>query len=177
MSLSAIKLIPMKKIFILSLLFIITANLFAGEVDKATVKTVAINFYYERIMQFEPGAHSNVKINEIFQIKEDAITLIYVFNISGGGFVLVSGVDHVRPVPGYSLSGKYSDIGQPPQFMDLLDQYKKQIYPNLSSKVSLLKFSTQQQFSLYNIQQFLYRPEVRQATRGFSKCLCLRWSV
>ncbi len=127
MSLFAIKLNPMKKIYTLSLLLLLSPTLFAGQIDKATAKTVARNFYYERINQFEPIAHSIVKINEIFQIKEDAITLMYVFNISGGGFVIVSGVDQVRPVPGYSLSGKYSDIGQPPQFMDLLDQYKKQI--------------------------------------------------
>ena len=60
---SAIKLSTMKKIYTLSLLLILSPTLFAGQIDKATAKTVARNFYYERINQFEPIAHSIVKIN------------------------------------------------------------------------------------------------------------------
>ncbi|RLD77734.1 MAG: hypothetical protein DRJ15_12965, partial [Bacteroidetes bacterium] len=117
----------MKKLFILSTLFLCTITILANKIDKTTAKKIATNFFYERINQFSQMDYDAVRPAETFELKNEDKTLIYVVNMSNAGFVLVSAYDNVRPVPGYSLSGKYTDIDLPPQFAALLEQYKLQI--------------------------------------------------
>jgi len=117
----------MKKFLFLLLFVCISSILIGGEIDKSTAEKIATNFFYERIQQYEPAAYSQIKASETFGLKLNGTTLLYAVNIGSEGFVLVSTFDNVRPVPGYSLSGRYTDIDLPGQFADLLEQYKLQI--------------------------------------------------
>ncbi|MBE9484618.1 MAG: C10 family peptidase [Bacteroidetes bacterium] len=117
----------MKKLFILSTLFLCTITILANKIDKTTAKKIATNFFYERINQFSQMDYDAVRPAETFELKNENKTLIYVVNMSNAGFVLVSAYDNVRPVPGYSLSGKYTNTNLPPQFAALLEQYKLQV--------------------------------------------------
>ena len=117
----------MKRLSTFLLLAVCASILFAGKIDKATALKVATNFFYERINQYESTAHWDIIMEDILLIEENGTMLVYVINIYRGGFVMVSAVDNVRPVIGYALEGRYSEIGQPPQFSDWLEQYKLQI--------------------------------------------------
>lgn len=117
----------MKKILSLILLLSTASILFAGNIDKATAIKVAMNFYYERANQFEETNHWDIIPDGVYELQYKGETRIYAVNIYKGGFVLISASDKVRPVAGYSLHGRYSDQGQPPQMAELLELYKMQI--------------------------------------------------
>jgi len=54
----------------------------------------------------------------------------YVFNVdetAGGGFVIVSGDDAVKPVLGYSDNGNYDENNLPPNFAAWMNELQRQI--------------------------------------------------
>ena len=51
----------------------------------------------------------------------------YIFNIKGGGFVIVSGEDHATPVLGYSDKGQIDVVNMPDPLKGLLGGYKEDI--------------------------------------------------
>ncbi len=116
----------MKKILLVISFLAVASLLFAGEIDKSTAKKVAVNFFYERIDQSKTD-YSNLASDEVYSLNLNGKTMIYAINISRGGFVLVSANDKLRPVAGYSLTGRYTNLGLPPQLEDLIHQYKLQI--------------------------------------------------
>lgn len=117
----------MKKVLSLILFLSIVTLVFAGNIDKATATKVAMNFYYERANQYEQTNHWDIIPDVVYELKYKGETMMYAVNIYKGGFVLVSASDKVRPVPGYSLNGSYSDIDQPPQLAELVELYKMQV--------------------------------------------------
>jgi len=124
----------MKKLIFVIPLLLITSLLFSGEMDKSTAKKVAINFFYERSGQ-PLASYASIKAAETHILKLDGETMIYAVNINEGGFVLVSATELVRPVAGYSLTGKYTDLGLPPQMEDLIHQYKLQIMEAIEHQI------------------------------------------
>lgn len=123
----------MKKLLFVISFLAVASILFAGEIDKSTAKKIAVNFFYERIDQSITD-YSDLASAEVYSLKLDGETMMYAINISSGGFVLVSADDRLRPVPGYSLTGRYTDIGLPPQLEDLIHQYKLQIKEAIESQ-------------------------------------------
>ena len=117
----------MKKLYILLSLTLFSFIIVANEIDRSAAKKVAVNFFYERISQYEHIDHSQISVSEVFELETDGQVLLYAVNIKGSGYVLVSTCNMVKPVAGYSLKGKYSGSGIPPQMQDLLTQYKRQI--------------------------------------------------
>ncbi|MEN8224666.1 MAG: C10 family peptidase [Bacteroidota bacterium] len=126
----------MKKISTLFLLCYFSLSILAGETDKGSAMKVAVNFYYERIHQYEAVSHHDISIKNTFALKENGAILIYAINIEDGGFVFVSGTDNVRPVIGYSLRGEYTGSGLPPQLSAWLQQYKLQIKYAIDEQVT-----------------------------------------
>lgn len=51
----------------------------------------------------------------------------YIFNIKGGGFIIVSGEDHATPVLGYSDKGQIDVVNMPDALKGLLGEYKEDI--------------------------------------------------
>ena len=116
------------KIIFLILIFsgIITSN-FAGKIELDDAKRVAINFYYERINQYQNINYKNILITDIKIEKIRETSVYYFFGINNTGFVIVSADDGVIPVLGYSFTGYSSKESQPPQLQDLLNIFKHQI--------------------------------------------------
>ncbi len=116
------------KIIFLILIFsgIITSN-FAGKIELDDAKRVAINFYYERINQYQNINYKNILITDVKIEKIRETTVYYLFGINNTGFVIVSADDGVIPVLGYSFTGYSSKESQPPQLQDLLNIFKHQI--------------------------------------------------
>ena len=65
--------------------------------------------------------------------------LYYIFNIKGGGFVIVSGEDHAIPVLGYSDKGQIDVVNMPEQLNALLEMYREDIEYLLTHKVNIPK--------------------------------------
>ncbi len=129
---------------------IIQAFSISQNVSKEEAQTVAKNFFFERINQYEPFKFEEVQIHNSFEIKEEGITSLYIYNLKPKGFVMVTGDKSCVPVPAYSLSGFYGDGNQPPQFKAWVKQYqdqikfaiKNQITPLASTVVSWNKLMT-----------------------------------
>ncbi len=125
----------MKRIIILSFLILCGISIFASEIDKATAKKVAVNFFYERVNQYSPTSYDAIATAEVSNLKFEGNTILYAINIYNGGYVIVSAYDEVRPVLGYSLNGRFAETGMPPQMKDLLEQYKLQINEAVSLQI------------------------------------------
>lgn len=118
-----------KKIFSIALIimtvFITTA--FAKQVDLTTAKKVGLNFYYERVNQYHNIPFNNLMIKETFLVFYNGRQVYWVFNLEDTGYVIVSADDAVTPVLAYSFDGIYSEENQPPQFINWVEGYAKQI--------------------------------------------------
>ncbi len=117
----------MKNLFTLALLLFSLSILNAGEIDKTTAEKVAKNFFYERINQFSATDYDAVKTSEVIQLTIEGEPMLFAVNMSNAGYVLVSSHDKVRPVAGYSLTGRFTGEGLPPQLAELIEIYKLQV--------------------------------------------------
>jgi len=112
----------MKKLFLLSILALMSLVFYAKEIPQDVAQLVAKNFLYEQ---------TGVSQNEI-KISADVLStnktpLIYVFNIDRGGFVLVSADDLYKPVIAYSLVNKFDTENMPENVAWLISLYEKDI--------------------------------------------------
>jgi len=116
-----------KSSLILSLivLFFGFNSVYAKKVEIATASQVAINCYVEN--SFTTLSEKSVSISNQFTITKNSYALYYVFNISTGGFVMVSADDAVTPILGYSFEGNYSDNNHSPEFDYWMNTYENQI--------------------------------------------------
>jgi hypothetical protein len=109
---------------------------FAGNVEIKTAKNVALNTFKENYSNLYGKDAGNVSITEEFTVSENSQNIYYVFNISSGGFVIVSADDIDFPVLGYSFESFYGAENQPPQFVYWMDLYKQQIINNAAMKLT-----------------------------------------
>ena len=124
------------------LLFVNPVN--AVEVDSITAKTVAWNFYLSRLTEsnlkkstllnneidltLAHVEHMDVSKKATWNPADQLKPLFYVFEANDNmGFIIISGDDRVIPVLGYSFTGGYSMLDQPPAFRDWMSNYKEQI--------------------------------------------------
>jgi hypothetical protein len=119
----------MKRIIILILLLIcFTLNYVrANPVDKQTATKVAYNFFLEH-RRISPVLQDGDFILDMpLQVNYKGKLAYYVFNVAGGGFVMVSASEKTVPIIGYSFEGNYGDTEMPCNFKAWIDQYCKQI--------------------------------------------------
>jgi len=100
-------------------------SVFAKTVEITKARQVAINCYVEN--SFTPLSEKSVSISDQFTITKNSYTVYYVFNITSGGFVMVSADDAVTPILGYSYEGYYSDKNHSPEFDYWMGTYEDQI--------------------------------------------------
>ncbi len=117
----------MKKTVLLTLLTVFTIALEANEINRSTAGKAAVNFFYERVNQFNTVDYRSIRPAEIHDLRQEGKTCLYAVNIEGGGFVLVSASDLLRPVAGYSLDGVFTGFGLPPQLEELIGLYMQQV--------------------------------------------------
>jgi len=115
----------------------------AKHVDKQTAMTVGKNFIQSSEM------FASLKSNLVLQLAyveiaadslpvEDSLALpyYYIFNVNDDkGFVIVSGDDHVIPILGYSLTGRYDSINVPPAAIEWLENYSNQIQYVIKNRI------------------------------------------
>lgn len=118
----------MKQLLSLLISFLlITSFAFGGKVTIDKAQKVGSNFYFERISQHQQLNFQDIKVKESFTEKFNGNAVYYIFNFVGNGYVIVSADDAVPPVLAYSFDGSFSTDNQPPQFVNWMEGYAKQI--------------------------------------------------
>ena len=91
---------------------------FAAPVDSLSAKNVAKEFVRAR--------HSERANRQVYRVNT-TFPHLFVFNVEGGGFVVVSGDDRTRPVLAYSETGSFGSAGMPEAFTAWLSRYEEQL--------------------------------------------------
>ncbi len=112
----------MKKVTPLIILLSISLFSFSQKVDISTATKVA-----QKVLQSEKPELIGKEFNRILPIGLDKDTLLYVFEYSDDGFVVVSGESSAPPVLGYCEYGKYEPANMPGGLLYLIDRYKYEI--------------------------------------------------
>lgn len=125
------------KIYLAILLFVFNSNLvYTQSVDIKTAEKVAIQFYFEQHNLFGGNLmHGEIQIMESFSIKEKDEIVLYVFNISPDGFVLVPSEKAIDPILGYSLNGDYNPDKVSLNFLSWLQTYKSRVSQIKENKI------------------------------------------
>jgi hypothetical protein len=97
------------KRFTLSLLLISFIGIaFAARVDLQDARTIALNAYYQKVnLYLKLVSFDDLQISENFDIQKDGETMLYAFNFSDLGFIIISADDAMTPVIGYSFESQY----------------------------------------------------------------------
>lgn len=109
-----------KRTFLLSLLVLLSASLYADNVSPEKAKAIAGRFF----SRFN-GSESVTQFN--VQTKSSPNPEYYIFNSPEGGFVIISGDDAISPVLGYSLVNNFNWLDVPPALVEWLEGIEKGI--------------------------------------------------
>ncbi len=120
----------MKKASFVLFLFLIFINLHASHVAFSDAKKAAVLFLMK---QTQRG--SGISFSDITEEQYEGTTCYYVFNFSGGGFVMMAADDAVTPVLGYSTQGRYDKNNIPPAAQFLYHEYCRQIKTIIDTRV------------------------------------------
>lgn len=118
----------MKRNCILTLLFVIAAftNIYAQNVNMERAKTLGEMFMKESTSIGLKRSVVSSTLSHVFK-SSDATPSVYVFNIDGGGFVVVSAEEKVKPILAYSTSGAFDVENMAPGFDFTLSSYNDEI--------------------------------------------------
>ncbi len=118
----------MKKRFVLSLLFVMSAftNIYAQNVDVDRAKRIGEMFVKESTSLGKERDVINSALSHTFK-SSDSTPSIYVFNVDGGGFVVVSAEEKVKPILAYSTNGSFDAENMAPGFNFTLTSYQDEI--------------------------------------------------
>jgi len=118
----------MKKIILFLFVSIFTISGFSKDVGLSDASKVAQNFYYLK------QAQSNLNFTYHQIVPDIAIKWgtvnnpdFYAFTLETGGFVIISGIDEIYPIIGYSLTNNFGKESQPEHYKSFLQSYADQI--------------------------------------------------
>ncbi len=173
----------MRKLLLLISLFVTTAVM-AGQVDQETAKQKAMAFATVKMglkaQKSLRATSSGVRKASNRAAERD---YLHVFNIDGGGYVIVSGDDRTEEILGYSLTGTFDANKIPDNMRGFLQEYvdgiqylddhnikvEKAAYSsNRATKASIAPLVKTQwdQWAPYNI----YCPQINDNERGLTGC-------
>lgn len=115
-----------KKLLLISLLFLHFYRVSADFVDLNTARKFAMNFYNEKSLQLERNVKSFASLKFISAKIAEAQVVYYIFN-SSSGFIIISADDNVFPVLAYSFEKPYSNENVSPEFQAWMKSYEVQI--------------------------------------------------
>jgi hypothetical protein len=106
------------KRFALSLLLLSFIGIsFAAKVELQDARTIARNAYYQKVnLYLNPVSLNDLQISEYFDVQKDGETMLYAFNFSDFGFIIISADDAMTPVIGYSFESQYIPSNLPDNF-------------------------------------------------------------
>ena len=118
----------MKKISLLTLVFVMlfVTNSYAQNVSIDRAEKIGELFVKESTSLGEVRNSINAVHSHTF-VSYDGTPSLYVFNIDGGGFVVVSAEEKVKPVLAYSEKGSFDMEGMAPGFSFTLSSYQDEI--------------------------------------------------
>lgn len=118
----------MKKNYLLILLFVVSmiTNTYAQNVDVDRAKKIGEMFVKESTSLGKERGLVTSTLSHTFRLS-DATPAIYVFNIDGGGFVVVSAEEKVKPILAYSTNGSFDADDMAPGFNFTLASYQDEI--------------------------------------------------
>ena len=112
---------------------IISCILMAAPVDLNKAQRVAGNIYAERS---NTGTMDGFNLRSVDIIDENAVNLIYVFQLESEGFILVAGDDRVQPMLAYSFESPFVMEDVPSNVSWMIDAYKKMVKSAIESDQS-----------------------------------------
>ncbi len=116
-----------RNILLLVFALVVSIVTYSKNIDKATTKKVAVNFFNNQKTTKKISQSDLVLVKELMV---DKIAVYQIFNVGDNdGFVIVSGSDKAKPVLAYSPKGKITreDLVQNPGFSFMLNHYKNEI--------------------------------------------------
>ena len=118
----------MKKNYLLILLFVfsIISNTYAQNVSLDRAKRIGEMFVKESTSLGKERDVINSALSHTFK-SSDSTPSIYVFNVDGGGFVVVSAEEKVKPILAYSTNGSFDVENMAPGFNFTLTSYQDEI--------------------------------------------------
>ncbi len=118
----------MKKNYLLILLFVfsIISNTYAQNVSFDRAKRIGEMFVKESTSLGKERDVINSALSHTFK-SSDSTPSIYVFNVDGGGFVVVSAEEKVKPILAYSTNGSFDVENMAPGFNFTLTSYQDEI--------------------------------------------------
>lgn len=119
----------MKILFTLSASFLIASMAYGKSVTMESARQVADNYFKQGSLL------KNLTIADAFSETFKGITTYYVFNYSGGGFVIVSADDAVIPILAESSTGYFDSIIINPSVKYWFDGYNQQIIDIITSNL------------------------------------------
>jgi len=118
----------MKRFLLGLLLFSLVSVMFAAHVELQDAKAIALNAYYQKLNTYYQNVNfSDLVIADYYVISQDGKDVIYAFNFSGFGYILIASEDAIEPVLGYTFDHPYSADNQPENFRGLIWEYGKHI--------------------------------------------------
>lgn len=117
---------------VLTLLTVASTYAVAGNVSVSAARATANSFVKSHGMS-SPGSIKAPAMSDFVlaytepSAKVPNANCYYIFNIKGGGFIIVSGEDHATPVLGYSDKGHIDILNLPDPLKCMLDDYKADI--------------------------------------------------
>ncbi|HRY33501.1 MAG TPA: C10 family peptidase [Bacteroidales bacterium] len=108
------------------LIVLFSSGLFAGEVSDKMATKAGMNFMAEKAQQYNFRDFSTDQCS-LQSIRKSGVLLYHIINFSGGGFIIISGQDVVRPVIAYSPDGRFDLQTSSPSTVYLMDGYGQEI--------------------------------------------------
>ncbi len=93
----------------------------AAPVDLNKAQRVAENIYAERS---NTGTIDGFNVRSVDILDENAVNLLYVFQLESEGFILVAGDDRVQPLLAYSFESNFILEDVPTNVAWMIDAYK-----------------------------------------------------
>lgn len=173
----------MRKLLLLISLFVTTAVM-AGQVDQETAKQKAMAFATVKMgLKAQKSLRATSSGVRHASNRAAEREYLHVFNIDGGGYVIVSGDDRTEEILGYSLTGTFDANKIPDNMRGFLQEYvdgiqylddhnikvdKSAHRSNRAAKESIAPLVETQwdQWAPYNI----YCPQINDNERGLTGC-------
>ncbi len=145
--------INLKVLFMLAFALMFFTNGKAQLVSVERAKTVAKNVYNEVFSTPDKSLANAGIINENTYYKSE-IPAFYIFNMSEGGFVIVSADERIQPVLGFASEGTFNLNDIPCCLSWMFEQYSNQIYEVVSDNSGDQNYEKNEEWIKYENPNF-----------------------
>ena len=113
--------------FLTALLVLLYSISFSQIVNENIAKTVATNYYINKVNKFSDVSIKKIKIKSTTIIKnKNNEALLYIFDLKSEGYIITSANKNIVPVLAYSNQSNFSFDNIPPAVNFWLNRYKEQ---------------------------------------------------